>query len=198
MFKIPQFLQKKYKTNLFIVILINFQQFFQQFFSKSITVHQNHHPPELFQIFNVFKLSDIHQKYIKNQNSMEIIKSLNEIQSTRSKIYTDFEIVFQDYLHDDITFMVYRQSVSEITKQFQACNLSMKSEIYDNEDLEKDHKDIIRLLQHHEEELLVTTAAYQLARKNDETEELERLKKSVDYLRQAVMECVEDFKNECL
>ena len=62
MFKIPQFLQKHYKTNLFIVILIHFQQFFQQFFSKSITVHQNHHPPELFQIFNVFKLSDIHQK----------------------------------------------------------------------------------------------------------------------------------------
>merc|ERR1712061_288472 len=126
---------------------------------------------------------------------MELVQSLNKIQSTRSEIYNDFELVFQDFLHNDITFMVYRQSVSEITKKFQACNQSIKHEILENENAEKDLKDIITTLQHHEEELLITTAAYQLAR---ETEELERLKKSVNFLKKSINETVEDFKNECL
>merc|ERR1711997_1148640 len=129
---------------------------------------------------------------------MELVQSLNKIQSTRSEIYNDFELVFQDFLHNDITFMVYRQSVSEITKKFQACNQSIKQEILENENVEKDLKDIISTLQHHEEELLITTAAYQLSRKNNETEELDRLKKSVDFLKKSINETVEDFKNECL
>jgi len=56
----------------------------------------------------------------------------------------------------------------------------------------------VQTLQAHEEELLITTAAYQLARKNEETEELERLKKSVNYLKSSIQETLEDFKNECL
>ena len=83
-------------------------------------------------------------------------------------------------------------------KKFQECNNRLKSEISSSTDLPKECESLLSTLQYHEEELLTTVAALQLARQNKDIEETESLTKKKLNLHEQIRSTLADFKAEIL